>query len=150
MAQTCVEIRLAHPSWTVPEFFARRTKRHPRSVHGVANSLGTVVLEIRLQVGQDATLADAHQCMIHELAHAMVGPAEDHGPRFRETLRRMVRAHWPGIGRWAELDDQGTWGVYAEDESMIQALERLYLKRRGIVGKSITQIVVDETFATTE
>jgi hypothetical protein len=27
MAQTCVEIRLAHPSWTVPEFFARRTKR---------------------------------------------------------------------------------------------------------------------------
>lgn len=87
MAETCVKIGLAHPSWTVPEFFARRSKRHPRAVHGVANSLGHVVLEIRLQVGRDATLADAHQCMIHELAHAMVGP--------RPALPRDTSAHGP-------------------------------------------------------
>lgn len=150
MAETCVKIGLAHPSWTVPEFFARRSKHHPRAVHGVANSLGHVVLEIRLQVGRDATLADAHQCMIHELAHAIVGPTEDHGPRFRETLRRMVRAHWPEIGPWVEVAREGDWGTYEEDENMIDALERLYLKRLGIIGKSITQIVVDEHAATTE
>lgn len=62
----------------------------------------------------------------------------------------MVRAHWPDIEQWAEVDREGDWGTYEEDENMIVALERLYVRRQGIIGKSITQIVVDEHAATME
>lgn len=125
MTHTCIAIGMAHPSWTIPDFFARRSRRH-RGTHGVATSLGGVVLEVRIQVGTRSDLADVHECMLHELAHAMVGPREDHGPKFRETLRRLVRAHWPSIRPWQEVDRTDDAGVYAEDDNIAAALRRLY------------------------
>jgi hypothetical protein len=39
---------------------------------------------------QGRPVRDFQETLIHEIAHMVHGPAESHGPRFKETLRRLL------------------------------------------------------------
>ena len=88
-------------------------------------------MRVALVIGVDASLADVHQTLAHELAHVIThDEKEDHGPEFRAKLRQLVRARWPGIEPWRETNVPGAQAAYWEDSQMSRSLEKLYAASR--------------------
>lgn len=135
LVQTCIKLGGVYPEWKGPEFKVRRTKRPGVSGKGCW-------IAISLQVGPRADEALVHETIAHELAHALTShELEDHGPQFRAKLRAIVRAHWPDITPWKEIDRPGKKWAYLEDALIVEHLRELYAKRaldaqkqRGYIG----------------
>jgi hypothetical protein len=47
-----------------------------------------ILIDARRCVGRPAK--DFQETLVHELAHAVLGPTEGHGPRFQDTLQRLL------------------------------------------------------------
>lgn len=122
IVKTIIGMGLAHATWRGPEFKVRRTSRHC-SVTGRG-----CPLQVSLQIGTGAPLWEIHETMVHELAHAIsYHETEDHGRHHREVLRAIVRAHWPSIRPWQQINAVGWRACYAEDDEITKAISDLYL-----------------------
>lgn len=124
LVQTCIKLGGVYPEWKGPEFKVRRTKRFS----GVSGK--GCWMAVSLQVGRAADDALVHETIAHELAHALTSHEQkDHGPEFRAKLRQIVRAHWPDITPWKEINRPGKKWAYIEDALIVEHLRALFAKR---------------------
>lgn len=126
MVQLFIELGWAVPTWKGPEFKARRSSK----IQGVAGK--ACLFQVSLQVGRGSDECEILETMAHELAHvaSFKEVSVDHGPLFRSKLRQLVRARWPDIRQWKEIDRPGAKWAYFEDALIIDALRDLYLRER--------------------
>jgi len=121
IVQTIISLGLACAGWRGPELKVRRDKRRGPSGRGCPMR---VTLYLRPDIW---SLGDLHQTMAHELAHVLThDEEEDHGPRFRQVLRQIVRAHWPNIEPWCEVHAPGAAPAYLEDAYITIEIDKLY------------------------
>jgi hypothetical protein len=126
LAETIVTNGWAPTGWTPPLLTLTRL-----SSHGARRGLWRRWLgcsTITIKVGPYVMLGWVYQLMAHELTHDLVQEPDDvdHGQQFRQFLRRLVRAHWPSVGTWDEVNEPGAKACYREDDRIAAAIQRLY------------------------
>lgn len=119
LVATAKSLGLASPLWKGPsEFRLRRDKGY--GAGGRAHCWG-----IYITIGQRCREGRILQVIAHELAHLLPwNPSDKHGRVFRETLRALVKANWPGIPAWVEgdrYDDESD--CYAEGDRIEDAID---------------------------
>lgn len=119
LVQTAISLGLACPAWQGPsEFRIRRDKGYDAG--GRAYCWG-----IYITMGRHCREGRILQVIAHELAHLLPwNVADQHGRVFRETLRALVKANWPGIPAWIEgTDYTNEIDCYDEDNRIADAID---------------------------